>query len=151
MKIILLEPVENLGDVGASVTVKPGYARNYLVPHGLALPATPGNIQILERTLQARAKVQAERKSEAERLAEMLRDVVVELTARAGEGKIYGSIGSADVAHWLKANRGIEIDRKRLELGRAIKNLGEYLITYKPHPDVRIPLKVVVRAEGLEG
>jgi large subunit ribosomal protein L9 len=150
MKIILLEPVENLGDVGAIVTVKPGYARNYLVPEGLALPATPGNIKILERTLQARAKVQAERKSEAERLAEMLRDVVVELSARAGEGKIYGSIGSADVAHWLKANRGIEIDRKRLELGRAIKSLGEYMITYKPHPDVRIPLKVIVRAEGLE-
>lgn len=150
MKIILLEPVENLGDVGAIVSVKPGYARNYLVPEGLALPATPGNIKILERTLQARAKVQAERKSDSERLAEILKDVVVELTARAGEGKIYGSIGSGDIALWLKANRGIEIDRKRIELGRAIKNLGEYTITYKPHPDVRIPLKVVVRAEGLE-
>jgi len=150
MKIILLEPVENLGDVGAIVSVKPGYARNYLVPEGLALPATPGNIKILERTLQGRAKVQAERKSDAERLAEILKDVVVELTARAGEGKIYGSIGSGDIAHWLKAKRGIEIDRKRIELGRAIKNLGEYTITYKPHPEVRIPLKVVVRAEGLE-
>ena len=147
MNVILLEPVERLGEAGALVSVKPGYARNFLVPRGLALPATQANQRELEARLAQRAKQFAARKADAERLRELLADATVDIKVRAGEDRIYGSVTSRDIAEVLEQRYEVEIDRRKLELGEAIKTLGEYLVVYKPHPEVPIDLKVNVSAE----
>ncbi len=147
MNVILLEPVDNLGEAGAMVDVKPGYARNFLVPRGLALPATQANQRELEARLAQRAKQLAARKADAERLRDLLVDSSVELKVRAGDERIYGSVTGKDIAERLAEQYGVEIDRRKLELGEAIKTLGEYTVVYKPHPEVPIDLKVVVSAE----
>ena len=147
MNVILLEPVERLGEAGALVTVKPGYARNFLVPRGLALPATQANQRELDARLAQRAKQLAARKADAERLREMLADATVDIKVRAGEDRIYGSVTSLDIAKVLEERYEVEIDRRKLELGDPIKTLGEYIVVYKPHPEVPIDLKVNVSAE----
>ncbi len=147
MNVILLEPVERLGEAGALVTVKPGYARNFLVPRGLALPATQANQRELDARLAQRAKQLAARKADAERLREMLADATVDIKVRAGEDRIYGSVTSLDIAKVLENRYQVEIDRRKLELGDPIKTLGEYVVVYKPHPEVPIDLKVNVTAE----
>lgn len=147
MNVILLEPVDNLGEAGAMVDVKPGYARNFLVPRGLALPATQANQRELEARLAQRAKQLAARKADAERLRDLLADRSVELKVRAGDERIYGSVTAKDIAERLAEQYQVEIDRRKLELGEAIKTLGEYTVVYKPHPEVPIDLKVVVSAE----
>ncbi len=147
MKVILLEPVENLGDVGQVVQVRPGYARNYLLPRGLAVLATEGNLKALEAKIRAQAKRLAERKAEAERLKELLEALTLTIPVRAGESKIYGSVTAKDIAEALERQHGIAIDPKRLDLKRPIKELGEYTLTYKPHPEVSIALKVSVVAQ----
>ena len=145
--MILLEPVERLGEAGALVAVKPGYARNFLVPRGLALPATQANQRELDARLAQRAKQLAARKADAERLREMLADATVDIKVRAGEDRIYGSVTSLDIAKVLEERYEVEIDRRKLELGDPIKTLGEYTVVYKPHPEVPIDLKVNVTAE----
>lgn len=147
MNVILLEPVEKLGEAGELVVVKRGFARNFLVPRGLALPATQANQRELDARLAQRAKQLAARKADAERLREMLADASVEIRVRAGEGRIYGSVTSRDIAEVLEKRFQVEIDRRKLELGDAIKTLGEYTVVYKPHPEVPIDLKVVVSAD----
>ncbi|RIH88616.1 50S ribosomal protein L9 [Meiothermus luteus] len=147
MKVILLEPVENLGDVGAVVNVKPGYARNYLLPRGLAALATESNLKTLEAKIQAQAKRAAERRAEAERLRELLEPITLVLRVKAGDQKIYGSVTSREIAAALEAQHQITIDPKKLALERPIKELGEYAVPYKPHPEVPITLKVSVQAE----
>ena len=101
MKVILLEPLENLGDVGQVVDVKPGYARNYLLPRGLAVLATESNLKALEARIRAQAKRLAERKAEAERLKEILENLTLTIPVRAGETKIYGSVTAKDIAEAL--------------------------------------------------
>ncbi len=147
MNVILLEPVEQLGDAGELVRVKPGYARNFLIPQGLALPATTSNKAELDARLAQRARQLAERKGDAERLKELLGDAVLEIKVKAGEERIYGSVGNRDIAEALKATYDVEIDRRKIDLHEPLKMLGEYTIPYKPHPEVTIDLKVVVTAE----
>jgi large subunit ribosomal protein L9 len=147
-KVILLEPLENLGDVGQVVSVRPGYARNYLIPRGLAVLATESNLKALEAKIRAQAKRAAQRKEEALRLKEVLENLTLTLPVRAGETKIYGSVTARDIAEALERQHGIAIDAKRLQLERPIKELGEYVLTYKPHPEVPIQLKVSVLAQG---
>jgi large subunit ribosomal protein L9 len=148
MKVILLEPVDHLGDVGAVVNVRPGYARNYLLPRGLALLASESNLKALEAKIRAQAKRAAERKAEAERLKEILEALTLTLSVKAGETKIYGSVIARDIAEALEAQQGIHLDPKRLQLERPIKELGSYVVVYKPHPEVPIQLKVQIVAEG---
>jgi len=147
MNLILLEPVDGLGEAGEVVRVRPGYARNYLVPQGLALPATESNRAELQARLAQRARALAERKGDAERLQEMLGDATLEISVKAGEERIYGSVGNKDIAQALKAAYDVDIDRRKIVLQDPIKTLGEYVVPYRPHPDVTIDLKVVVRAE----
>ncbi len=147
MNMILLEPVDNLGDAGEIVRVKPGYARNWLVPQGLALPATESNKAELQARLAQRARQLAERKADAERLKEMLGDATIEIAVKAGEERIYGSVGNNDIADALKAAYDVDVDRRKIELAEPIKTLGEYTIPYKPHPEVTIDLAVVVVSE----
>jgi len=148
VNVILLEPVEKLGEAGELVSVKGGFARNFLVPRGLALPATQANQRELDARLAQRAKQLSARKADAERLRELLADASVDIKVRAGEDRIYGSVTSRDVADVLESRYSVQIDRRKLELGEAIKTLGEYTVVYKPHPDVPINLRVVVSAEN---
>jgi large subunit ribosomal protein L9 len=148
VNVILLEPVDNLGDAGDVVRVRPGYARNYLVPQGLALPATAANQKELQARLLQRSKQLVERKGDAERLREVLGDASVEIRVKAGEERIYGSVGSRDIAEALKAAFDVDIDRRKVELHEPIKMLGEYTVPYRPHPEVTIDLKIAVVAEA---
>ena len=147
MNIILLEPVNNVGEAGEIVKVKPGYARNFLIPRGLALPATSANQAELDARLAQRARQLSERKADAERLKELLGEATVTISVRAGEERIYGSVGNQDVSDAIERAYDISIDRRKLDLTDPIKTLGEYVITYKPHPDVPIEFKVEVVAE----
>lgn len=148
MNVILLEPVTNLGEAGDVVTVKSGYARNWLVPQGLALPATNANRAELQARLAQRARQLSERKADAERLKEMLADAAVEIRVKAGEERIYGSVGNKDIAEALKTAYDVEVDRRKIELGEPIKTVGEHEVPYRPHPEVDIDLRVVVVADA---
>jgi large subunit ribosomal protein L9 len=148
VNVILMEPVDNLGDAGDLVKVRPGYARNFLIPQGLALPATSANQKELQARLSQRAKQLSERKGDAERLRELLGDASVEIKVKAGEERIYGSVGSRDIADALQAAFDVELDRRKIDLREPIKTLGEYVIPYRPHPEVTIELKLNVVADA---
>lgn len=148
MNVILLEPVDKLGDAGEMIRVRPGYARNFLIPRGLALPATEANRAELDARLAQRARLLSERKADAERLKEMLADAAVDIKVRAGEERIYGSVTSRDIAEALQSAYNVEVDRRKIDLPQSIKTLGEYTVTYKPHPEVPIELKVHISAEA---
>jgi large subunit ribosomal protein L9 len=148
MNVILLEPVDTLGDAGEVVRVRAGYARNFLIPQGLALPATDANRAELQARLAQRARVLAERKTDAARLKEMLGEATLEISVKAGEERIYGSVGNRDIADALKTAYDVDIDRRKIQLQEPIKMLGEYVVPYKPHPDVTIDLKVVVSSDA---
>ncbi|WP_102128260.1 50S ribosomal protein L9 [Deinococcus planocerae] len=145
MQVILLEP-GRLGKTGDVVTVKPGYARNFLIPRGMASPANAANMRTLEAQVRARQKQQAKDKAQAEDLASRLNGVAVELSVRAGEGKIYGAVTHADVAGALD-RLGFDVDRRRIEMPKTVKEVGEYDISYRAHPEVTIPLKLVVHGQ----
>jgi large subunit ribosomal protein L9 len=147
MNVILLEPVDNLGEAGEIVKVRPGYARNFLIPQGLAMVASSANKAALDANLAERAKQLAERKADAERLKGILADNVLNIKVKAGEDRIYGSVGNQDIANALKAAYDVEADRRKIMLVHPIKTLGEYTVVYKPHPEVPIDLKVVIAAE----
>ena len=145
MQVILLEP-SRLGKTGEVVNVKDGYARNWLIPQGLALSATRGNMKNLEAQLRSIQKRQAQEKAVAEDLASRLNGVAVELSVRAGEGKIYGAITHQDVANGLD-QLGFDVDRRKIDMPKTVKEIGEYDIAYRAHPEVTIPMKLVVHAQ----
>lgn len=147
MNVILLEPVNKLGDAGEMVKVRPGHARNFLIPQGLALPATQSNRAELQARLAQRARQLAERKGDAERLKEMLSEASIEIRVKAGEERIYGSVGNRDIADAVTAAYDVTVDRRKIELAEPIKTLGEYSVPYRPHPEVQIDLQVRVVAE----
>ena len=147
MNIILLEPVDNLGEAGQIVKVRPGYARNFLIPQGLALLATSANKAELDARLAQRVKQLAARKSDAERLKELLVGATLNIKVKAGEDRIYGSVGNKDIAEAMKATYDVDVDRRKVMLTHPLKTLGEYNVVYKPHPEVPIDVKVVITAE----
>ncbi len=144
MEIILRQAVENLGKPGDVVKVKPGYARNYLLPHGLAYEATPGN---LKRIQQERARLEAaenERRTAASTLAERLEQVSLTFSARVGEeGKLFGSVTAADLAQQLET-QGFHIEKRQIDLHEPIKALGIYRIPIRLHADVKPEIRVWV-------
>ena len=146
MKIILLEPVAKLGTTGNIVEVKAGYARNFLMPRGMAATATAANLKNLEAQIRSKVKKLESQKTDAEKLAGQFAELVVELKAKAGEGKIYGAITNQMVADAVEQQTGLAIDRRKIDMGKAIKDLGEYEVVYKPHPEVPIPLKLNITA-----
>jgi large subunit ribosomal protein L9 len=147
MQVILKEALENLGQPGDVVNVKPGYGRNYLIPQGLAYAATEGNLKRMERE-----RAQVDRRSAADLAGARERASTIEATsvtfsARAGEeGKLFGSITSADIAEKL-ADQGIEIDRKQILLDEPIKALGVFSVPIRLHAEVRPEVKVWVIKE----
>lgn len=144
MQVILLEPGK-LGKTGDVVKVRPGYARNWLIPQGIAAPATASNMKNLAAQIRSRQKIQAQQKAVAEDLASRLTGVAVELSVRAGEGKIYGAVTHQDVADSLD-KLGFDVDKRRIEMPKTVKEIGEYDIVYRAHPEVSIPMKLVVSA-----
>ena len=144
MQVILLEPGK-LGKTGDVVNVKTGYARNWLIPQGIVAPATTSNMKTLEAQIRSRVKQQAQQKAVAEDLASRLNGVAVELSVRAGEGKIYGAVTHADVAGALDT-LGFDVDRRKIDMPKTVKEIGEYDIAYRAHPEVTIPMKLVVHA-----
>ena len=148
MEVILQQDVENLGTIGDVVKVKPGYARNYLFPRGLALEADAKNLAVLEHRKRAmavkRAKVQKVNEASAARITSLS----ISITARSGEeDKLFGSVTNTDIQRALAA-QGFEIDRKKIVLDNAIKTLGEHTVTVDLGAGVRAPIKVtVVRQE----
>ena len=147
IEVILREDIKTLGRAGEMVRVKPGYARNYLLPQGLAYEATEGNKKRIAAETRVRtARNQAER-DQAEREAATLRDVTVSLTSKAGEeGKLFGSITSQDIAEAL-ARQGHTVDRRRIELEHPIKTTGVHTVTVRLHPEVHAELRVSVAPE----
>ena len=145
MQVILLEPGK-LGKTGDVVNVKDGYARNWLIPQGIATQASTRNMKTLEAQIRSRQKQQAAEKAAAEDLASRLNGVAVELSVRAGEGKIYGAVTHANVADSLD-KLGFDVDRRRIVMPKSVKEIGEYDISYRAHPEVTIPMKLVVHAQ----
>jgi large subunit ribosomal protein L9 len=147
IEVILREDVRSLGRAGELVRVKPGFARNYLLPQGLAYEATEGNKKRIAAEGKARAiRGQAER-VEAERVASTLSGVTLTLSGKAGEeGKLFGSITSQDIADAL-ARQGHTVDRRRIELEHPIKTLGSHTVSVRVHPEVHAELRVSVVAE----
>ncbi|HEX8694836.1 MAG TPA: 50S ribosomal protein L9 [Longimicrobium sp.] len=147
MQVILRERLENLGEPGEIVEVKPGYARNYLIPKGLAYEATDANRRRLEAERARVAAREAETLSDAQLHARKIEGVSLTFTARAGqEGKLFGSITSADIAEKLAA-QGIQVDRRQIELEEPIKTLGVTSVPIRLHPQVKPEIKVWVIAE----
>ena len=148
MEVILREHVDNLGRRGEIVKVADGYARNYLLPRKLALVATDGNKQRIERE---RAKFEAkevEEKKIAEGMAMRMTGVEVEIARKVGETEaLYGSVTSADIADALHA-KGLEVDKRKIVLQEPIKQLGEFDIPVKLHREVTTHIKLRVVAEG---
>ena len=147
IEVILREDIKTLGRAGEMVRVKPGYARNYLLPQGLAYEATEGNRKRIAAETRVRAaKDQAER-TEAERLAGTLSGLTLTLKGKAGEeGKLFGSITSQDIAEAL-ASQGYSFDRRRIELEHPIKTTGTHAVSLRLHPEVHAELRVSVVAE----
>ena len=147
MDVILREDVRSLGKAGEMVRVKPGYARNYLLPQGLAFEATEGNKKRIAAETRARGvRSQAER-AEAEQVAARLGAVELILTGKAGEeGKLFGSVTAQDIAEALAA-KGHQVDRRRIELEHPIKTLGHHTVSIRVHPEVHAEVRVAVVAE----
>ena len=144
MEIILRQGVENLGKPGDVVSVRAGYARNYLLPRGLAYEATPGN---LKRIAQERTRLEAaenERREAARGIATTLEQVSLTFSARVGEeGKLFGSVTAADIQQQLEA-QGLHIERRQIDLHEPIKALGVYKVPVRLHADVRPEIRVWV-------
>ncbi|KPJ92240.1 MAG: 50S ribosomal protein L9 [Gemmatimonas sp. SG8_17] len=147
MEVILRETITNVGQAGEIVKVKSGYARNFLLPKGLAYPATAANKRRVEAEAVHRAQQSAAQKGDAELLAEKLAGVSIEFTVKAGEGdKLFGSITSADIAGKL-GEQGYTIDKRAIELDEPIKLIGIYKVPIRLHSEVKAEVRVWVVKE----
>ncbi|MGZ5213256.1 MAG: 50S ribosomal protein L9 [Actinomycetota bacterium] len=148
MKVILQKPVEKLGDPGDVVEVAAGYARNYLVPRGLAVPAEKGGLKHAENLKRAHTSRQSKEKIEFEAVAATLIASKVSIAARAGEeGKLFGSVTAADVAEAIATQTGIQVDRKDVHLDEPIRSLGTHDVRIHLFPEVEPVLTLEVTAE----
>lgn len=146
MKLILQENIEHLGQIGDIVKVAPGYGRNYLLPKGLAIEATEKNAKALDHAKRQLAYKKNKALEAAKNLVAKLEALTIELTHQAGEeGKLFGSVTNMEIAAFLKDN-GFDVDRKKIVLAEPIKQLGEYTVPVKIHPEIAATLKVKVSA-----
>ena len=144
MEIILRQGVENLGKPGDVVKVKAGYARNYLLPHGLAYEATPGNLKRIQQERERLEAADNERRTAAQGYAEKLEQVSLTFSARVGEeGKLFGSVTAADIAQQLEA-QGFHVEKRQIDLHEPIKALGVYRVPVRLHADVKPEVRVWV-------
>ncbi|MFH1295883.1 MAG: 50S ribosomal protein L9 [Bacteroidota bacterium] len=149
MEVILKHDVPNLGYANEKVTVKPGYARNYLIPKGMAILATETNKKILAENLKQQSFKADKVQNEAEELAKKLENLVVKIGAKAGEsGKIFGSVNAIQIAQALKEQHHLDIDRKKIHLDQEhVKELGTYQAKINLHKEVGVEISFEVFAE----
>jgi large subunit ribosomal protein L9 len=148
MQIILQEDIDKLGHRGDVVTVKPGYARNYLLPRKLAVEATEGNLKAIERIRASLAKKTATELEAAQKQSDLLNGVALKFTRKTGENdQMFGSVTSADVAEGLAA-QGFKIDKRQVQLAEPIRIIGESQVTIKVFRDVTAQIKVTVDKES---
>jgi large subunit ribosomal protein L9 len=144
MEVILRQAVESLGKPGDVVKVSNGYARNYLLPHGVAFEATPGNLKRIQQERERLEAAENERRAAAQAQAEKFEQVQLTFSARVGEeGKLFGSVTSADIAQQLEA-QGYHIEKRQIDLHEPIKALGVYRIPIRLHADVKPEIRVWV-------
>jgi large subunit ribosomal protein L9 len=146
-QVLLREDIDDLGARGDIVRVKAGYARNYLLPRKLAVQATASNVKQIEQERAALLKKEAGERSTAEGQAEQMRRLSLNFERKVGEhGLLYGSVTSMDIAEALK-ERGYELDRRRINLREAIKEVGDYTVSVRLHREVNVEIPVVVTDE----
>ncbi len=147
MQVVLRTDVADLGKKGDVIDVADGYARNYLVPRGLAMKASKGAAQQATVMRRSRDVKDARERGAAEEVATKLVPQVIKLTSRAGgEGKLFGSVTTTDVADAVLAQTGIELDRRKLHLDEPIREVGTHRVTVRLHSDVEFPVTVEVSA-----
>ena len=147
MEVILREEIEKLGSRGQVVTVASGYARNYLLPRRLAVPANDSNKKIVEQERQAHLRKEAKLQGQAEDLAKLMSSVTISFTQKAGENDhLFGSVTSKDIADAL-AVKGYNVDRRKIDLPEPIKQLGTFQVPVKLHKDVTVQIPVTVSKE----
>ena len=148
MEVILLEKIANLGNLGDRVTVKPGYGRNYLIPRGKATAATAENVARFETSRAELESTATESLTTARSRAEELAQLIVTLAAKAGnEGRLFGSVGAADIADAVSA-AGYQLKKQEVRLAQGpIRQIGEYDVTVQLHSDVKTHIRVNVIAE----
>jgi large subunit ribosomal protein L9 len=148
LKVILTENIAALGSIGTVVEVTRGYARNFLIPQGKALEATPGNLALMEQTKAKRLEALGQEQEAAQSLAARLEGVSLTIAQRVGEAeRLYGSVTAAMIVAALEA-QGIEVDRKQLELPEPIKKLGTYEIPVRLAPEIMAQITVAVVPES---
>ena len=147
MQIVLKEDIEKLGRRGEVVKVADGYARNYLLPLGKALPATPGNLKVIDREKRRYVARLVKEKGDHETLARRIQSLSLTLVRKVGESDVlYGSVTSSDIAEGLE-KEGIVVDKRRIQLVDPIKSLGIYQVPIRLHPEVTVEVKVWVVKE----
>ena len=150
MQVILLDKIKNLGDLGAVVDVRPGYGRNFLIPQGTALPATKENLAVVEERRAELQKQAEEAIAAANARVEKLAEAQITIGAKAGdEGKLFGSVGTRDIADAITAQTGVEVEKAEVKLPNgALRNTGEFEIDLQLHAEVTTTVKVVIVAEA---
>lgn len=148
VNIILLEKVENLGSIGDTVSVKPGYARNFLLPQGKALRATKDNVAYFEKEKAAIEKVNAEKRADAEKIAKTLESLTVNIIRQASEGgQLYGAINARDIAEAV-SEKGTKIRRGMVDMNQTFKTIGLFDVNVILHPEVIVAVQLnVARSE----
>lgn len=151
MEVLLLEDVEGLGEAGEIKRVADGYGRNFLIPRGLAVMATPGAIRQAQQRHEVEVRRASKELQEAQSLAQALDGLSVTFEARAGEtDRLYGSITKANIAEALEALLGQEVDRRKIDLEESIKDLGTHAVTIRLAPGAEAKITVVVEREEEE-
>ena len=147
MKVVLHEQIPGLGGRGDIVNVADGYARNSLIPKGLAQQATPGVTAQAESMRRAWQQRNAKEREAAEELAKTLVSQSIQISARAsGEGKLFGSVSAGEIVEAVQAQTSVELDRKMLTMGQPVRTVGVHSVVVKPHADVEFPITIDVVA-----
>jgi len=148
LKVILTKDVEKIGSFGEVLIVKDGYAKNFLIPSGVAIMATPGNLKQIDLVKKSRVKVEAKSTKEANEIAEQLNGLKLIFKVKSSsEGKMYGSITNKDIADKILSFKKIEVDRKKIELEDTIKEIGNYDINIKLYKDEKCTVNVIIEPD----
>ena len=148
MQVLLTQDVPGIGNAGEVKKVADGYARNYLLPRKLAVAATGGAVKQAEAIKQAVVRREAKTRAEAQELAKLIEQVTLTFRAKAGEGdRLFGSVTSTDIAEALAREKGITVDKRKIELDSPLKELGTHQVAIKLHPEVSAKVAVVVEKD----
>ena len=148
MKVILLQDIRGKGKKGQMIEASDGYARNFLLPRKMAIEATADNINTMKMNDKAKAEQMAREKAQAQDFAARLKEVTVEIPAKAGTGgRLFGSVTAKDVADALEKQAGIKVDKKKVQLKDGIKNAGAYQVEIRLHPAATAKVSVQVDAQ----